>query len=372
MSAYDNPHQLLILGNGFDLYCGLKSRYSDFFSIRLKPVLNETLSNPASAPYSFYKSGLTVWDLIFSLLGPLKQPSPSVRWCDVEYVMKEVLSHSDAISSKNSAFITVADIYSALKHNKIQRNKHDSVDVSQFLAYKGFQCKSISDLYSVLLSELNMLETAFASYLKKAIKECDRYGIDSKLLLTSLVSSGVGNQITDATILNFNYTHPLLMKQDLDVAEVDYINIHGRCGGEIIFGIDGTGLIYDDRLMSFTKTYRVMASHRMDLRAPVSRPCESAPCDQGTTIIKFFGHSLAEADYSYFQSIFDNVNLYGGKTSLVFYYAPYCSSAEKDLQKSIVRLLSSYGSTMTNRGHGDNLIHKLLMEGRISIKKVPD
>lgn len=249
MATYGNPHQLLILGNGFDLHCGLKSRYSDFFSIRLKPVLNETLSNAASAPYSFYKSGLTVWDLIFSLLGPLKQPSPSVRWCDVEYVMKEVLSHSDAISSKNLAFITVADIYSALKHNKIQRNKHDSVYVSQFLAYKGFQCKSISDLYSVLLSELNMLETAFASYLKKAIKECDRYGIDSKLLLTSLVSSGVGNQITDATILNFNYTHPLLMKQDLDVAEVDYINIHGRCGGEIIFGIDGTGLIYDDRLI---------------------------------------------------------------------------------------------------------------------------
>ena len=57
---------------------------------------------------------------------------------------------------------------------------------------------------------------------------------------------------------------------------------------------------------------------------------------------------------------------------MVFYYAPYCPSAEKDLQKSIVKLLSSYGSTMTNRGHGDNLIHKLLMEGRISIKKVPD
>lgn len=217
-----------------------------------------------------------------------------------------------------------------------------------------------------------MLEAAFASYLKKAIGECERYSIDSKLLLTSLVSSGAEDQITDATILNFNYTHPLLMKQDLDVAEVDYINIHGRCGGEIIFGIDGTGLIYDDRLMPFTKTYRVMASHRMDLRAPVSRPCETAPCDQGTTIIKFFGHSLAEADYSYFQSIFDNVNLYGGKTALVFYYAPYCPSAEKDLQKSIVKLLSSYGSTMTNRGHGDNLIHKLLMEGRISIKKVPD
>ena len=34
--------------------------------------------------------------------------------------MKEVLSHSDAASSRSSAFITIADIYSVLKRNKIQ------------------------------------------------------------------------------------------------------------------------------------------------------------------------------------------------------------------------------------------------------------
>lgn len=32
----------------------------------------------------------------------------------------------------------------------------------------------------------------------------------------------------------------------------------------------------------------------------------------GTKMIKFYGHSLGEADYSYFQAIFDSVKLYGG------------------------------------------------------------
>ena len=38
--------------------------------------------------------------------------------------------------------------------------------------------------------------------------------------------------------------------------------------------------------------------------------------------IKFYGHSLGEADYSYFQAIFDSVKLYEGDTRLVFYFRP--------------------------------------------------
>ena len=36
-----------------------------------------------------------------------------------------------------------------------------------------------------------------------------------------------------------------------------------------------------------------------------------------------FGHSLGEQDYSYFQSIFDYVDLYHSKTKLTFIYSDY-------------------------------------------------
>ena len=37
----------------------------------------------------------------------------------------------------------------------------------------------------------------------------------------------------------------------------------------------------------------------------------------------------------------------------------------------VVRLLTKYGETLDNADHGRNLIHKLLLEGRLAVKLVP-
>ncbi|KEY28766.1 UNVERIFIED_CONTAM: hypothetical protein DV094_03100 [Bifidobacterium longum subsp. infantis] len=44
--------------------------------------------------------------------------------------------------------------------------------------------------------------------------------------------------------------------------------------------------------------------------------------------------------------------------------------AKTDMDQKVVRLLSTYGSTMDNKAHGGNLIHKLLIEGRLSVKRI--
>ena len=86
----------------------------------------------------------------------------------------------------------------------------------------------------------------------------------------------------------------------------------------------------------------------------------------------------AWADYSYFQSIFDGVDLYKSKTVLVFYY-PYDSTVGAEakneewrinLANSINDLLVAYGATMDNSDHGKNLMHKLLLEGRLILHGV--
>jgi len=82
--------------------------------------------------------------------------------------------------------------------------------------------------------------------------------------------------------------------------------------------------------------------------------------------IKFYGHSLNEADYSYFQSIFDYYNLYGNdRVALVFYYSKGYEQTD-----SIYRLINSYGNTLTNKEQGKNLIHKLLLENRLKIVEI--
>lgn len=91
-----------------------------------------------------------------------------------------------------------------------------------------------------------------------------------------------------------------------------------------------------------------------------------------TNLIKFYGHSLGEADYSYFQAISDTVSLYEGRTKLVFFTKPYGDKSEDEVRYEmmgkVIALLNAYGGTLDNKDHGKNLIHKLLIEGRLQIK----
>ena len=106
------------------------------------------------------------------------------------------------------------------------------------------------------------------------------------------------------------------------------------------------------------------------------------------------------ADFSYFESLFDMYNLYSSKTYLCFYCGVYNSEDEitftkkalkkiksaslvkdedvrssieadntkikQDLMVSIYRLVQHYGTSLS-KNHGDNLFHRLLLEGRIRV-----
>lgn len=89
-----------------------------------------------------------------------------------------------------------------------------------------------------------------------------------------------------------------------------------------------------------------------------------------TVAIKVYGHSLAQADYSYFQSIFDIVDLYSGRVKLYFLYREFKPEAREDLLLNVANLLNAYGASMDNRNHGKNLMHKLLLEGRLVLQRI--
>lgn len=86
---------------------------------------------------------------------------------------------------------------------------------------------------------------------------------------------------------------------------------------------------------------------------------------------KVFGHSLAKADFAYFQAIFDIVDLYTGPVELVLFFKSYCETAREELLLNISRLLDSYGASMNSRDHGKNLMHRLILEGRLSVVELP-
>ena len=132
----------------------------------------------------------------------------------------------------------------------------------------------------------------------------------------------------------------------------------------------------------FSKTYRKLFL-KVDNKIVLENDVEC---------IKFYGHSLSRGDYSYFQSIFDYYNIYDyyigsdrehRRVKLEFYFSFY--NIEKDKEKfsdetktklkadyadKVYKLLHEYGRSMDNQDKGKNLIHKLLLENRLSIKEI--
>ena len=70
MENTERIKQLLIIGNGFDLACGLKSRYKDFF--------DNYLSSITSSDSKMY------WEKYFQKISYLNSGKDDYSWTDIE------------------------------------------------------------------------------------------------------------------------------------------------------------------------------------------------------------------------------------------------------------------------------------------------
>ena len=383
--ANSSWHQLLIIGNGFDLECGLNSTFGDFFSTAREPltptgflhegVWYETWKNSVSKPNS------TIWDLIL-------KGQREGGWCDIEAAILEQVSDIDKIFSKLNSIrnlISPRMGYSGSYDRERLQRFQISYDIYEYLSLhdKMTAISSKKNLSLFLLSELHRLEGAFAEYLRKqawgeTLDECANaekrvetyYEATAKAKLHILLSFALqsDDRRSDTySILSFNYTGPFDISSKKIGQRVAYTNIHGICreGEEIIFGIDGKENLVNKIARPFTKTYRLLG-----LGGPKAQDIVRSD----TQCIKFYGHSLSDADYSYFQAIFDAVHLYSSDVSLVFFYRCFDEkdplNHRSEMMNKVINLLTAYGATLENKDHGKNLIHKLLLEGRLSVQEI--
>lgn len=412
--------QLLILGNGFDLHCGLKSSYKDFF----QSTILDTIGGRYGLPQM--KAGVSgFWEtLLFGYYTTFGKVN--YNWCDIETIIKNTVL---AIGNRNKGLA-----FEALESVKRREDPNEIKSVygtiEHFLYIKCmsifydtlYSGKTYSDdeAYSLLinriLQELHKFERGFCKYIKNNIvnpnneKEYNtQYIVNAMNLLNTLtgftdiqyetiddiiereeeeyweqcsptmrqsawrekhILSKEFANLHSVNILSFNYTALF------DILEVQspclYNNVHGKlcmnkcaenCStSNIIFGIDDTIVQSQDEnfeIHKFSKTYRKMLYANAESRV---LPTKDNPLE-----IKFYGHSLSEADYSYFQSIFDYYNLYeNSKVSLMFYYSKGFEQTDE-----VYRLINTYGKTLSNKDQGKNLTHKLLLENRLKIIEIP-
>lgn len=214
------------------------------------------------------------------------------------------------------------------------------------------------------MKELKKFESAFSEYLDEQILSDTGYVLNAKKLYKIIAD----DPIISTQVLSFNYTPKI--SNDILI----YRNIHGSLKDKnIIFGIDASdnenGQGFDPYLVKFTKTSRILKLTNNSI-SNIKEDWNSQYVDQ----ITIYGHSLGEADYSYFQSIFDSVNLYQSFTKLIFAYSIYDSDKSEEIETTyetaVEKLMTRYGQSFTNQSHGRNLLHKLLLEGRIQIQLI--
>ena len=356
----------LIIGNGFDLNCGLHSSYQDYFSFKRKDYTwFDYISQLAESNHREFgdydincfpttlPDDLNIWDLLFYLLSIRKELT---NWCDVENIIKLSLFSNDSFVFSFSRFAdNINDYIENKTYNNLKYTYNSSFLLRHFLMNKirAGVIKDKDSFYRFLKEELKRFESDFIKYLEEEVKKID-YQNKASSLLERIVGTDEYN-ITE--IDSFNYTK-------LNIDSVDYFNVNGDSSFPI-FGVDNYKIIDSgDERKIFTKQYRRL--ERIVLNNPKPSLC-------GDECIYFYGHSLNEQDYDYFFTLFDGVDLLNDfNRRLVFAYSIYDESKEKEIinnyLNAIYALFFSYEKTKGIQS--PRLLTRLMSEGKIEIKKV--
>lgn len=399
--------QLVILGNGFDIQSGLNSRFSDFYKDRIENSLMlkcheggyELDENSHNKLQIRYKGNprivlpgiktnawgnelneLTFWDLVM-----IYEDDKNIymNWCNIEMHIQKVTELILDLPAETNTFDELLKLNQKLSSpvhgNDFENNlknilweidsERTRIDTRWINKYTIFLCviNSLNNneylnygLDDFLFTELQKYERIFKKYLAKELEmKRESYDENRFILLDRIYEkSEYGGMI-----LNFNYTSDSfptnLLGSDLEV-----VNVHGTLDNEVIFGIDHKDVDANSEIYPFTKTFRKMVMDNDKSLSIVNKDIR---------YVIFYGHSLGSADYSYFQSIFDYLNVYDNEIYLQFYFTNYLGdklgevSLKRKLASSVQKLLHEYGKTMDNKSKGKNMIHKLLIENRVQI-----
>lgn len=286
----------------------------------------------------------------------------NLHWSDVEGIISEMLRSNGML--KNAYEKVLKSIL--LRDGE---NSHDPIDILARMIYKEFVIRypeegteafiTYEELLRRIRLDLFQFENKFKEFLIKDLNnQKDLYNKNTKKLIEELIGP------SDYKTLTFNYTSPSI----LNIKDTEYV--HGSLNSDkIIMGVDSTKVDYMNPSYIFTKTYRKVEQYvNHDFKV-----VNDILNNEFTEII-FFGHSLNEQDYAYFQTIFDKQNLYDGNIRLKFYYYVYDVKQEehiKEMQtRSVVKLIETYGTSLVNKSQGKNLLHNLLIHNRLKIKRI--
>lgn len=360
--------KLLIIGNGFDKKCGLNSSFNDYLSSLENKLTHfkSSLNNlHAGSLYLYYLDMGGTADNLFIERYMLVLREKKLLWSDVEnhifnLLQNEVYSIDKVASYMERMHQKTEGIFFNSKSNNM-------IDILSCMVYYEFKIfvprfgkleRNEANVYEVLFQKIKEFETRFSEYLNSELeKERNHYNLKVIQFYKKLTSNKASR------VLSFNYTTPNILGVEIE-------HVHGSLkNNNIIIGIDSTKLKYEDASFRFSKTYRKVEQFVENPKKKIVDVLKG-----GCVEIIFYGHSLNEQDYAYFQTIFDKYELYDTELKLSFYYSVYSEPEKNKIKesqvKAVVKLIQTYGQSIDNEYRGGNLLHKLLNEQRLQIREI--
>ena len=347
---------LYLLGNGFDLACGLPSRYSDYFNNRFsvfpgfekdKPtavtVLEEELQTNDCHKIP------SAWFFIFAYYHDQNNGKCASTWKDVESIIETFTINENAYINLSIGMCAGMFAYPRTPTGQEEHVAHLIWLYERLRTNDQFQNTDV-DVYKLFLKELKNFESDFQEYLATAVNENIPYRERADQLF---------KEITEA--------QTPIQEESFAIGSVDK---------NAFFGIGGTSQYTEDddlpNAVRFTKAERSLSlgvtGTNTDLDS-VFRALQSP--EENLRVIKFFGLSLGEADYPYLKQFFDKSHITdtdsGVNSFLGFYYTK--GQARDELVHSINSLLQRYSSDTGHKPIG-GLMRELQNTGRLAIEEL--
>ena len=350
----------LVIGNGFDLFCGLKTSYSDFFNNDKALLENiEKWIESYKESYIIYdyldyskpnhekniskiilKEEITIWDLFFYLSSQVAKNS-EILWCDIEAQMAKSLDISQG--DKFFSWNRVLD----LCNKKEFRNayKQELLCACYTKSKIGYNITA-NKFYEFLYDELEKFEKRFGEYIKFQILN-PVYKDNAHETIIKLVDLDKNRHLGVDT---FNYSTFNINGVHLNHINGNYI--------KPIFGIDYSNIKAIDERYTFTKIYR-----RSEQNFSMDKENIDFTSNRVDNVV-IFGHSLNQQDYNYFFPLFDSLKIIDPtfKGKLVFAYSIYDEEKSQQIKNNLLlnvaKLLREY--EMYSKGKDENRLLEIL------------
>lgn len=384
MEKVDFIHSLskvkVVLGNGFDLHCGLHTTYYDFYLYNFKKYHHiEKLFKSYQEEEKFELDfsdpkiqNINTWDVFFALNN--KIDFEGKKWCDIEKLIYSSLVPFDKDTSKLDVIaialisnINWNNIHSLIFSDRLGLNHLDRFVVKFIKARSKYKNNDLHNFYNFLLEELKEFEISFGKFIYKQVHDtylencngCKTY-LNRDYIEDAIYTLGVlCNEENIVAVDSFNYS----VIEKTPIQEM-YHNINGSYLNPI-FGVDTKFLPGEPRYI-FTKTLRRIDFDMID---------DSVDSKVDFENVIIFGHSLNDADYSYFFPMFDKLDLLNSVANgvLVFAYSVYderkSEQIESNFRFSISKIIYEYAMSK-KLPDPERLLDSLSTQKRIVVYRI--